>query len=105
MSGVYIKGMQMPKDGAQRCIVIRSDGSITTLVGAPIDYAKAIPVPDHGRLIDADALMKRIRAEGNNQAEQYANRRSPVVMAYGDCYGKCKDAPTIIPADKEDDNG
>lgn len=58
------------------------------------------PIPPHGRLIDADALAKRIKDEGRNQAEYYADRYAPVVMAYGDCYGKVQSAPTIIPSEE-----
>ena len=53
---ILIKGMEMPKDGAERCIVIRGDGKIRTFTGAPIDYATAIPVPPHGRLISAERI-------------------------------------------------
>ena len=93
MSGVYIKGMQMPERGAERCIVIRGDGSITTFVGAPIDYAKAIPFPDHGRLIDADALYRRIKTECNPYGKptidyDEGNRVMHVIIG----------TPTIIPA-------
>ena len=47
------------------------------------------------RLIDADALEERIKVEGRNQAEQRANRYDNVVLAYGDCFGMVRDAPTI----------
>lgn len=98
MAGIYIPGMKIPKDGAA-IFGIRPDGIVEDVMGCFV--GKAIHVPDHGRLGDLDELEKRIRTEGINQAEQLANSKHPVVMAYGDCYGKCIDAPTIIPADKE----
>lgn len=63
------------------------------------ELQKRVPKVPHGRLIDADALAKRIKDEGRNQAEYYADRYAPVVMAYGDCYGKVQSAPTIVEAE------
>lgn len=57
---------------------------------------------NHGRLGDLDHLQKRIQEEGINQAEQIADRNHPIVMAYADCYGKCKDEMTVIPAVGDD---
>ena len=58
--GVYIKGMEMPKEGSWRSIRIYPDGTIGRPIGfgdyALVEGAKAVPVPPHGRLIDADAL-------------------------------------------------
>ena len=44
--------------------------------------------------IERDIALKLIKEEGINQAEQYADRHHPVVMAYGDCFGKIKSLPT-----------
>lgn len=43
--------------------------------------------------IEREALLKKIREEGINQAEQYAERYHPVVMVYGHCFGLVKNAP------------
>jgi len=66
---VLIKGMDMPHLGiGQRPyedIRVWHDGTVETLLGAwnrPSDY-RAIPVPPHGRLIDADALIDAIIAK------------------------------------------
>lgn len=50
--GVYIKDMEMPKDGCHHIICIYADGTVAT---GRREY-RAVPVPPHGRLIDADAL-------------------------------------------------
>lgn len=113
MSGIYISDMEMPKEGFVE-ILIRDDGTVqqtgqsyrvdgtdyyTPYVGEmPVIY-KAIPVPEHGDLIERNTLSKSIKKETINQAEFYADRMNPVVLAYGDCYSKVQDAPTIIPAD------
>ena len=91
MSGVYIKGIEMPAnvEGCEVIIRIQPNGEVLDLHGFHIG-ATAIPVPDHGRLIDADALDTRDR--GNNSSRtMWQNIRWLL-----------KDAPTIIPADKED---
>ena len=96
--GVYIKGMEMPKERESFTVTIKYNGLVfDTETG--IQVAEAQEVPPHGRLIDADALAKRIKDEGRNQAEYYADRYAPVVMAYGDCYGKVQSAPTIVEAE------
>lgn len=96
MSGVYIKGMEMPKDGAERCIVIRGDGSVSTFVGAPIDYVRAIPVPDHGRLVDAETAEKEL-----DNLERTSRHNS---VLWPDHVEECREAlrgvPTVISADE-----
>ena len=66
---IYIHGMEMPKDGALVEVLIWSDGHVTQTGDSyfaedgrayyqPCDwkYFTAVPVPEHGRLIDADAI-------------------------------------------------
>lgn len=107
MSGIYIPGAEKP-NSCYDC-ELNIYGFCTRLKRYVVDSAfvdakcPILPIPDHGRLGDLDALAECIRTEGKNQAEQLADRHHPVVMAYGDCYGKCKAAPTIVPTDKEAD--
>ena len=55
MSGVYIKGMQMPTDPLKPIYAkIYSDGSVFAGTGIGMSAKEAIPVPDHGRLIIED---------------------------------------------------
>ena len=49
---ILIKGMEMPQDGCHHMICIYADGTVST---GGRKYT-AVPVPPHGRLIDADAL-------------------------------------------------
>ena len=53
--GVYIKGMEMPKDGSM-IFAIRQDGMVEDVMGCYV--GKAVPVPPHGRLIDADDAIE-----------------------------------------------
>ena len=60
MSGVYIPGMEIPKEpGAHKIrLFVREDGA-ASIWGLeeyiPHEPLEVFPVPDHGRLIDADA--------------------------------------------------
>lgn len=60
MSGVYIKGMEMPESCAE-CLNIGWQYVFECNLndvesGARLGSCPLIPVPPHGRLIDADAL-------------------------------------------------
>ena len=97
--GIYIKGMEMPKEGFVE-ILIRDDGTVqqtgqsyridgtdyyTPYVGEMPTTYKAVQVPPHGRLIDADALGS-----------------FPYNMDFcdgGEADEWVQNAPTIIPAD------
>ena len=97
--GVYIKGMEMPTGPVLFCI--HPDGKVfADLEGNWREY-KAVPVPKHGRLIDADAL------EDNNityyalpvlkNVTDAAIREAELVIRLKDLDA----APTIIPASEE----
>ena len=107
MSGIYIPEMEMPSSciycplsryGCGESCALTDCG---TQEDARRDDCPLIPVPPHGRLIDADAMLMRINHE--------------VMEAYMDgvCYGVhpsqeylyllgeiIDDAPTIIPAEE-----
>lgn len=61
-------------------------------------FASAVPVPPHGRLIDADELMKKLRGIGLRlfASEDLSKNQTLFAMAY-----YLKEAPTIIPAEEE----
>ena len=94
MSGIYIKGMEMPT-GCAFCKIKRRNGKkmVCPFVNEQWDIhdpmsadlrlndCPLVPVPDHGRLIDADALL----ATERETFEDY----------------HIEDAPTIIPAEEE----
>lgn len=83
--GVYIKGMELPKDRPQLLWVYPNGKALTVQSDVdPWKELQAVPVPPHGALIDKGALMKEIE----NDAEYLGVWR-------------IDDAPVIIPADKE----
>ena len=98
MSGIYIKGMEMPKN-CEECSIKSWDtedyvcpfSGISTLCISRQNTCPLVAVPDHGRLIDADAVdyddywwNKHYSARDCKQAEKMI-----------------KEQPTIIPADKD----
>ena len=103
--GVYIRGMEMPKEGNWKTVRIYPDGTcaVPNWQGdcTLIKGAQAFPVPDHGRLIDADALRCLYDPHDygldGEQADEYDRYHVslPVIRQNID------DMPTIIPADKE----
>lgn len=90
MSGIYINIPFPTFEQGCRTITIYADGVVTNYAEEVI--GKAIPVPDHGRLIDADALMK------HEVFIPLGGGHLPVVYA-----AYVRNAPSIIEADKEDE--
>lgn len=109
--GVYIKGMEMPTDGCKGCIFVnrkwlgdicpflKRDVSGNVERGGFQTDCPLIPVPPHGRLIDAGELERKI-------GENIDKAKSMGQGAYGWWYA-CNvaedfvlSAPTIIPAEE-----
>ena len=81
---VLIRGMEMSKDGVYWCeIGIADDIAMITIHGEDRKSFHLVNVPPHGRLIDADAL---VRDNGIKEIPEY--------------YEVVRDAPTIIPAEE-----
>ena len=94
--GVYIKGMEMPKSclscplqgGTADCRLTQKTYN-WCLPERPSD-CPLVPVPKHGRMIDADALLFGCeRIEGKYATREYAFSQSAI-----------EKAPTIIPAEE-----
>ena len=95
MSGVYIPGMKMPNRGHTVTLTITGGGEAVVQyydckpqLTVPIVY-KAVLIPDHGRLIDADALA------GHTVTEWFCGNKRIYVP-----WKAVTDAPTIIPAEE-----
>ena len=101
MAGIYIKGMEMPQEGTFNIVHIYSDGRVSLpFWGKGMQVAEgieAVPVPDHGRLVDADALVLKGYALSVIRSGSYGTWRDDVPLIDTDA------APTIIPADKDGD--
>ena len=105
MSGIYIPGMEMPTR-CENCVIFDPEMDECALIGkTPWSWedetgistihrrpenCPLIPVPDHGRLIDADALIVQTN-------QHYAVLEDDWYITVR----KIETVPTIIPADKE----
>jgi len=92
MSGIYIPNMEMPTSCGYCPFKYRTmEGDECMFNARSTEYQKRpddcslVPVPPHGRLIDADALMAK-----------YGQRKP--FMVFGE---QIESAPTIIPAEEE----
>lgn len=87
---ILIKGMKMQKD-VPVIIKICPDGSVSRVHDGIV--ATAIPVPPHGRLIDADALIKELTLD-----DEDGKTGATLLMAV--FLEVLKAAPTIIQAEE-----
>ena len=97
MSGVYIKGLKMPTDFSGTRLIIYPNGQVLFPHRTYFDElhgVEAIPVPDHGRLVDADELFPLYADLLDGRDVQLVIPKIVIDTA-----------PTIIPADKEEEHG
>lgn len=98
MAGIYIPGMEMPRKG-QMLVIFPDGASYVCFNGMRERMAQttAVPVPDHGRLIDAKWVRDAIIPKWvENADDSFMYKRG-----MEDAYEVVRNAPTIIPADKE----
>ena len=117
MAGVYIKGMEMPMN-CEECSIKSWDGEdyvcpfsgVVTLSIGRQDSCPLIPVPDHGRLIDADKLIDRLEKQRTVILHQLPGVHSRtdgytsedyVFERNGDMISILRNYAAIIPADRE----
>lgn len=98
--GVYIKGMEMPKEGEWISVNIFHDGKcfVQSWCGMDFNFAAkltAVPVPPHGRLIDADVVIDLVM--------QYCPDDDGVCSKAGadlrELLDEIENLPTVIPAE------
>ena len=94
MSGVYIKGMEMPKDRPQLLWVYPNGKALTVQSDVdPWKELQAVPIPEHGRVIDADKIGL------TNFEIILCQKGNPYKNALEMLLKKIENAPTIIPAE------
>ena len=95
---ILIKGVEMPTGNECLILTIYPDGQCFEHVYngsfGSREERKAVPVPPHGRLIDADELLKR-------KGDAY-DSRGHLLYAVGT--GSIVTAPTIIEAEGREDD-
>lgn len=107
MSGIYIPGMEMPTGTDVLTIAIDSHGKLYAIylsdgeLGINPLHKSVIPVPDHGRLIDGDALAKEIEYARFHHSHTDGLAARHHVAEYGHFLNALSEFPTIIPEDKE----
>lgn len=92
---VLIKGMEMPRPGHIVLVEIDENGDVFAAYDGgrtKLTQHKAIPVPQHGRCIDVDALIKKLTIDDLDD-----HNGATLLMAV--FLEVLKAAPTIIPAD------
>ena len=104
---VLIKGREMPKScdmcwalddygDYPRCRITEEQRGYNFPVREQrMSKCPLVPVPPHGRLIDADALVLPTNLNDWNSVVEYVHNIT-------DCWKAIDNASTIIPADKED---
>ena len=96
--GVYIPNMEMPKcDECFWCIGHRIKcpaGSKDVLLGGRHPCCPLVPVPPHGRLIDADALYEDCALDHSFEVAATTTRINEYMQL------KIDAAPTIIPEEE-----
>ena len=97
MSGIYIKGLEMPRS-CDRCIfkVCAARALNLHITVQRADDCPLVPVPDHGRLGDLDAVVEL--------AMQYCpdddGACSKADVDLRDLLDEIENLPTIIPAEE-----
>lgn len=103
---IYLRGAPMPK-GANLMLLLTPEGEVYEmgdLLGNDrlLEGASALPVPDHGRLGDLDVLAQQIEHERFHHTHTDGLAARHHVDEYGHFLKAISDAPTIIPASKEE---
>lgn len=97
---ILIKGMEMPKDRS-RWVVIYPDGKVEysdkTDEWETLDKG-AVPVPPHGRLIDADAMVN-VQVY-NDEFEDFQTVNMSIDDLLDSSWIELEDDSTIIPAEE-----
>ena len=99
---IYIKNLNKPV--GDEVVVLMPDGA-ALLKGypQPLETMEIIEVPEHGRLIDADELMRRIQLY-IDEYELYVDENGfhcEKWCAMKETEMAINDAPTVISADKD----
>ena len=96
MAGIYILGIEMPNGGTIKIeIGYDADGHPMAMTEDYNAY-DVIPVPPHGRLIDADATLKLLRNLGSRDYR----REKGTIMDAMKMLSYDEYTPTIIPAEE-----
>ena len=92
---ILIKGKEIPTKDELLVLNIYPDGKVTYHLDLECNrIATAVPLPPHGRLIDADALLSQYKGNIWTAQTDYAD-------GFRDVAKDIADAPTIIEAEED----
>ena len=103
---VLIKGLKMPKscllcafgnEFGECCVNMEIEDESEMTHSCPL-----IPIPDHGDLIDRDALMFDTEERYCTGCDSYRGSRCRACWV-DDMHGELVDAPVVIPAERSED--
>ena len=96
---ILIKGVKMPKEGNYEArLNVNRDGTALLFLHGECGGREAKEIPPHGRLIDADALMRDIQEHDYLVRDEY-NSIGNGMFTEGIRYAITEVAPTIIEAE------
>lgn len=97
---ILIKGMKLPENGTETIIRIQPNGTILDQYGHHL-IIKAVPIPQHGRLIDSDkmreSIMKQTALTKLIGGEEFTEITEILEKGF---LQEINNAPTIIPAEE-----
>lgn len=102
---VLIKGLAIPSDGERLKVLIAANGQVIVSKGTYYEEYEAVELPDHGDLIDRDAMRKDWKfSDSCNRCERDAYRcQCHEEMSTMDVCGMLDDAPVVIPAERSEE--
>ncbi|MBQ1483855.1 MAG: hypothetical protein IIZ42_00970 [Eubacterium sp.] len=102
---VLLKGMNMPRDGERLKVWIEANGQVIVDKRTYYEEYEAVDLPDHGDLIDRDALRNEMRlSESCSRCERDAYRcQYYEEMTVMDVCERIDDAPVVIPAERSEE--
>lgn len=101
---VLLKGLTMPRDGERLKVWVYANGQVIVDKRTYYEEYEAVELPDHGDLIDRDALRNEMRlSESCSRCERDAYRcQYYEEMTVMDVCERIDDAPVVIPAERRE---
>lgn len=99
---LLIKDIYLPQNETYLDLVITADGNVCCYDHEGVSVAKAVELPDHGDLIDRDALMFDTEERYCTGCDSYRGLRCRACWV-DDMHGELVDAPVVIPAERSGD--
>ena len=100
MADILIKGLKLPEGTNELRLIIHPNGQVIIVKQTYWEETEAIEIPDHGRLIDADALRQAMYHQAFETDSPMQKWNSGCWIRYKMFEQMEESAPTIIPAEE-----